>query len=202
MSTNTGVRAAQHERVRRRHERERRHDHFVAWLQIESSAAISSAAVQECVSRARGCAEMGLQPRLTAPRETTVPGKLTAGHRLLNVRELPPREVRTIEGNHSRRSYQGDSFRDLVSSICVRPRESNRSLATDQRRDARRVTTPSRSSVGKVRSNDFSDSARAGPVPPSGRTPSIRGCSHEGDRARAGRTAARRDRGASRRRAV
>ncbi len=90
-------RAAQHERVRRRHERKDGMITSSPGCTSASSAAISSAAVHECVSmplRSR----RGLEPRRAFPGERSVTGKVAVGMRLSDVPELLARHVGLVEG--------------------------------------------------------------------------------------------------------
>ena len=93
-------RAAQHERVRRRDERERRHDDFVAGLEIEQQRRHLERRRARLRQQHTRRADAALEPGLALLREASVAGQLARGDGFLDVRELLAGQVGSIEWNH------------------------------------------------------------------------------------------------------
>ena len=94
-----GRRAAQHERIRGRDERERRQNHLVSGLDAGKDRGHLQRARTRVRQQRPPASKALLEPGLTACGEPAIAGKVTGGHRLAQVVVLPPRHVRSIERN-------------------------------------------------------------------------------------------------------
>ena len=101
-------RAAQHEGIGRRDERERRHDDFVAGLEIDEQRRHLERGRARMCQEHLGGADAPLEPGLALLREAPVSGELAGGHSLLDVRELRAGQVGTIERDHGSSSEIDD----------------------------------------------------------------------------------------------
>ena len=81
--------APQHERVRRRHERERGHDHFVARQDVAEQRGHFQRPRTGMRQQRLDAAHLRFQPRLAAPREDAVAGDMRTGDGFADVVEFP-----------------------------------------------------------------------------------------------------------------
>ena len=92
-------RAAQHERIRRRHEGEGRHDHFVAALDVEQQRRHVERRGAGMRQQRLGAAGSLLDPLMAAFRERAVAGKVGVAMRFGQIVEFLARRVRAVEWN-------------------------------------------------------------------------------------------------------
>ena len=150
MSTKTGTRAAQHERVGGRDEGEGRHDRPRRPGRCRaSSAAISSAAVQEWVSSTAPTPIRSSSQAWQRSRERAVAGKLAARDRVADVVELPAGKRRPVEGDgHAGAPPRTQQLIGRASPAChTRPAGAAGNTQSRCSRKKNTVVTPSPNST-------------------------------------------------------